>query len=175
MALVRLALDGGGERRIFEYSVIILATARGFANCFCLGHLWDVLLWSRRSRVTVSHRQVAHGGGVEGVARERTGTSEGLTTPLVSRLPMAASCAFFAQTLSCGLSYVLTQRHLSDWSTRSLALCTSYSRLRDRSRLKTVPVLEKEFDAHDSFGKLPRATMQTTNSKGKRTKAQCVG
>ena len=95
----------GGGGKDFDDSVITPATARGFENSFFLGHLWDVLLWLRSSRVPVSHRQVARGCGAEGpFARERTGTSKGLTTPLVLRLPMAESCAFFAQTLPCGLS-----------------------------------------------------------------------
>ena len=59
MALVRLAQDGGGERRIFDDSVITPAMARGFAKGFFLGHLWDVLLWSRSSHGPVTHRQIA--------------------------------------------------------------------------------------------------------------------
>ena len=69
MGLVRLAQDGGEKRRIFDDSVITPATARGLANGFFLGHLWDVLLWSRSSPVSVSHRQVARDGGAEGLSR----------------------------------------------------------------------------------------------------------
>ena len=69
MALVRLGQDGGKKRRIFDDSVITPATARGFANGFFLGHLWDVLPWSRSSHVPVSHRQVARDGGAEGLSR----------------------------------------------------------------------------------------------------------
>ena len=58
-----------GKKRIFDDSVITLATARGFANGFFLGHLWDVPLWSRSSRGPVSHRQVARDGGTEGLSR----------------------------------------------------------------------------------------------------------
>ena len=57
------------KRRIFDDSVKTPATARGFANGFFLGHLWDVLPWSRSSHVPVSHRQVARDGGAEGLSR----------------------------------------------------------------------------------------------------------
>ena len=46
MAVVGLAQEGGGGGRVFGDSVITAATARGFANSFFLGHLWEVLLWS---------------------------------------------------------------------------------------------------------------------------------
>ena len=52
-------------------SVITPARARGFANGFFLVHVWDVLLWSRNSRGSVSHRQVARDGGVEGLSRAK--------------------------------------------------------------------------------------------------------
>ena len=68
MALVGLAQDGG-KKRIFDDSVMTAATARGFANGFFLGHLWDVLLWLRSSQVAVSHRQVARDGGAGGLSR----------------------------------------------------------------------------------------------------------
>ena len=69
MALVRLAQDGGKKRMIFDDSVITPARARGFANGFFLGHLWDVLVWSRGSRGPVSHHQVARDGVAEGLSR----------------------------------------------------------------------------------------------------------
>ena len=68
MALVGLAQDGG-KKRIFDDSVMTAATARGFANGFFLGHLWDFLLWSRSSRDPVSRRHVARDGGAEGLSR----------------------------------------------------------------------------------------------------------
>ena len=68
MALVGLAQDGK-KMRIFDDSEITPATARGFANGFFLGHLWDVLLWSRSPHVPVSHRQVARDGSAEGLSR----------------------------------------------------------------------------------------------------------
>ena len=84
--------------------VITPAAARGFANVFFLGHLWDILVWSRSSRDPVSFCQVARDHGVEGMSRGRTGIRKGLTTSLVLHLPMAESCTFFAKTLPCGLS-----------------------------------------------------------------------
>ena len=54
MALVGLAQDKGEKRRIFDDSVITAATARGFAYCFFLGHLCDVLLCSRGALVAPS-------------------------------------------------------------------------------------------------------------------------
>lgn len=64
-----IALDWGKGRSIFDDSAITPATSRGFANGFFLGHVWDVLLWSRNSRGSVSYRQVARDGGVKGLSR----------------------------------------------------------------------------------------------------------
>ena len=54
---------------------------------------------------TVSFRQVARDGGVEGMSRGKAASiRKGLMTYLVLRLPMAESCTFFAETLPCGLA-----------------------------------------------------------------------
>ena len=70
-------------------SAIAPAKAHIFVYGFFLGHAWDVLLWSRSSRITVSFRQVARGGGVLGIS---WGCGDGYTqwpdNSLVLRLPM---------------------------------------------------------------------------------------
>ena len=57
---------GGGE--IFDDSAITPATVRRFSNSFLFGPLWDVLLWSQSFLGSVSYRQVAPDGGVEGLS-----------------------------------------------------------------------------------------------------------
>ena len=72
MALVGWVRRGPGwvkKEGIFDDSVINSATSSGFANGFLLGHLWDVLLWSRSSRGPIRYRQVARDGGAEGLSR----------------------------------------------------------------------------------------------------------